>query len=273
VTDGSASLLLTDPHDDVVTTVTLPADQAVAATGISGWSSYDEYGNAATGSAAAPLGYGWLGGKQRSADAGSSELVLMGARVYNTRTGRFTSSDPVAGGNENSFNYPDDPVNKTDIDGLFGMPHFHIKLPKLHIPQLPYGAIIDHINTGLSVAAMFGCGPCGAISAGISVARGAYKVFVKHDRSGWMDIADGAMFGAAKGLEKLGELNRVRKMARFPKGVAGEARSYKRARGAIAAAHRAYERRYVARALRASTITSAANVTHFVVNHVRHKEW
>mgnify|MGYP001940238033 CR=1 FL=1 len=43
----------------------------------------------------------------------------MGARLYNPVTGRFTSTDPVYGGNANTYTYPVDPVNMTDLNGLF----------------------------------------------------------------------------------------------------------------------------------------------------------
>jgi hypothetical protein len=42
----------------------------------------------------------------------------MGARVYNPVTNQFTSPDPVTGGNETSYTYPNDPINKNDFTGL-----------------------------------------------------------------------------------------------------------------------------------------------------------
>ena len=42
----------------------------------------------------------------------------MGARVYNPETNQFTSPDPVKGGNENSYTYPNDPQNFRDFLGL-----------------------------------------------------------------------------------------------------------------------------------------------------------
>jgi hypothetical protein len=44
----------------------------------------------------------------------------MGARVYNPVTNQFTSPDPVTGGNETIYTYPNDPINKTDFDGNWG---------------------------------------------------------------------------------------------------------------------------------------------------------
>jgi hypothetical protein len=42
----------------------------------------------------------------------------MGVRRYNPVTGRFLSPDPVRGGNDNSYTYPLDPCNQSDLTGL-----------------------------------------------------------------------------------------------------------------------------------------------------------
>jgi hypothetical protein len=44
----------------------------------------------------------------------------MGARVYNPETNQFTSKDPIKGGNENSYTYPNDPINGSDCSGRNG---------------------------------------------------------------------------------------------------------------------------------------------------------
>ena len=58
-----------------------------------------------------------MGTKQRDADT-IGGLTLMGARLYNPTTGRFLSRDPIAGGNDNTYTYPADPINQFDLSGL-----------------------------------------------------------------------------------------------------------------------------------------------------------
>ena len=118
--DGSASLPLATLHGDVVTTVGITAtkDTATPAAGCSGWSDYTEYGaprdTTATAAVGGDRGYGWLGAKQRSTTSTfSAGLTLMGARFYNPATGRFTATDPVAGGNDNAYTYPQTPSTCT----------------------------------------------------------------------------------------------------------------------------------------------------------------
>ena len=131
-TGGTApdvELTVGNPHGDTVTTIALPITGtgptlAVGnATCIAGWSDYDEYGNPRTPAATTALtgatggtGYGWVGTKQRATDP-TSGLTLMGARLYNRSTGQFTSLDPEYGGNTTNYTYPQDPNNKSDLDG------------------------------------------------------------------------------------------------------------------------------------------------------------
>jgi RHS repeat-associated protein len=82
------------------------------------WVSFDEYGNREGASTGKLVTYDAYGQYERATT--SQGLILMGARVYNPVTNQFTSPDPVTGGNETSYTYPNDPINKTDFDGNWG---------------------------------------------------------------------------------------------------------------------------------------------------------
>jgi RHS repeat-associated protein len=234
----STVLQLTNLHGDV--TLQLPLDTAVAPTVLAA----DEYGNVRTGSSAAR--YGWLGAKQRSAETPTG-MLLMGVRVYNPVTGRFLQTDPVAGGSCNDYDYTcADPVNAYDLDGRWKH----------------WGKWLDRAATGLSVAAMFGCGPCAAASAAISLGRGIYKV--RHgDRSGWFDVAGSAFYGSARGLRYSSRLVRSYRMGRAPKGVRGMSKYYKNMRKRAAAQHRRFNHRYTRRADSLDRTYGAANTAFY----------
>jgi RHS repeat-associated protein len=61
--------------------------------------------------------YGWLGGKQRSAETPTG-VIRMGERLYVPELGRFLQVDPVPGGSANAYDYANqDPVNQLDLNG------------------------------------------------------------------------------------------------------------------------------------------------------------
>jgi len=107
---GKTKLQLPNLHGDVAATYVLGESSPFTAA-----PAVDEYGKPIENGEVAR--YGWVGAKQRDSSV-LGGLTLMGARLYNGRTGRFLSRDPLPGGNDNSYVYPTDPVNNFDLDGL-----------------------------------------------------------------------------------------------------------------------------------------------------------
>ncbi|MBC7269122.1 MAG: hypothetical protein H5T76_10410, partial [Streptomyces sp.] len=194
---GETTLNLNNPGGHLAATVSIPADQTsgTAATGIGSWNDYTEYGapkhtTTAAGSPATTSagGYGWYAEKQRHTSAATAELTLMGVRLYNRVRGLFTATDPIPGGNTNTYTHPTDPINQQDLDGKFGLSTKTWK----------------RIGVGLGVAAFAACvflsaGACivgGVIAAGVQ-ARG------KGSRWGsnrwWKSAGRGALFALGGG--------------------------------------------------------------------------
>lgn len=155
----TGELALANPRGDISATITLQPDQQQA-TGLDSWTRYTEYGTPVTTppnnpTGAAANGYGWLGANQRTTT--NTGLLLMGARLYNPTTGLFTTLDPIHGGNDTPYAYPNDPINKQDTTGK---------------------AWWGTIKTALGVASLFGCGACGAaalVMSAVDLGRAMYR--------------------------------------------------------------------------------------------------
>jgi len=183
---GDAAFQLVNLHGDVVTTVDSSAMPA-------GFQRFDEFGVAADGQADAR--YGWLGGKQRSAEA-LGDVILMGVRLYHPNTGRFLQSDPVDGGSATAYDYCNaDPINCLDLDGRWG-----IKLPSLSSIK----NAVTVVAKVASVASMIP-GPIGTI-AGV-VSAGAYAATGNWKEAAW------AMAGAAAAVVGAGAAVKLAKVA------------------------------------------------------------
>lgn len=110
-----------------------------------------------------------VGWGQRSADA-LGAVVLMGARLYDPAAGRFLSVDPVPGGSSSPYDYCNgDPVNCTDLNGLWGKPTW-----------------LTWSNVG-KVVAVAGAGACIIASAGACtiLAVAGVAISAKQNYDGW----------------------------------------------------------------------------------------
>jgi len=162
---GDVRLQLTNLHGDVAATIdpTMTAPQ---------FYSFDEFGVSAARQT--DPRYGWLGGKQRSAEA-LGDVILMGVRLYSPGIGRFLQVDPEPGGSATSYDYCSaDPINCFDLDGKW--PSF-----KRMFNYVKNNA--GNIGTGLGIAATVlafipGAQPfaavLGAVATGFSL-WGAYN--------------------------------------------------------------------------------------------------
>lgn len=108
---------------DIVWKISDIQGSIVAATssglGLDTTSKADEYGNIQNGGPVGTDRYGWLGTEQRAAD-NPGGIIRMGVRLYNPATGRFLSTDPIASGSANRYDYGDqDPANRSDPSGKF----------------------------------------------------------------------------------------------------------------------------------------------------------
>jgi RHS repeat-associated protein len=116
----AVTLNLVNLHGDIIRTTTPGASTSADGQ----FNDADEFGvvrdaSDATGTAIADgPRYGWLGAKQRATDTGAG-LMLMGVRIYAPLLGRFLQTDPVYGGNETPYGYPNDPVSSFDLSGLW----------------------------------------------------------------------------------------------------------------------------------------------------------
>lgn len=111
--DNTSKIQISNLRGDIVAQIPNVVGSVV---GVDSWTEVTEYGLLREGVGPLGQGYGWLGSKRRSNDTVGG-LTLMGVRLYNPVTGRFLSRDPIAGGNDNTYTYPVDPINKTDLDG------------------------------------------------------------------------------------------------------------------------------------------------------------
>jgi RHS repeat-associated protein len=186
--DGTTTLQIANLHGDIVATV--PNQTSGAGTTTSSFTEATEYGLTRYGFTGGAR-YGWLGSSQRSSDT-LAGIVLMGVRLYNPSTGQFLSRDPLQGGNENSYNYPNDPINMVDLSGTH------------HWWYYPAMTAIGFATTALEWAAS-ACGWLTLLCSGLigGLGNAAMTAVSNYDAGrGWRqcDVWDAFKVGFALGL-------------------------------------------------------------------------
>jgi RHS repeat-associated protein len=207
---GARVLQLVDLHGDVMTTLPIRDGENTADWTALRHQAADEYGNPTdltTGTVRATTGqapgrnsrYGWLGGKQRSADA-LAGVLLMGVRLYDPGTGRFWSVDPEPGGNATAYDYCSaDPVNCSDLDGRLGWLDKVVKTVKKAAKVVaPFAELASNIP-----------GPIGAAAAGVS----AIAYAVSGNKSKALQMVVGVALSAV-GVAAIGTAIKVGRYAR-----------------------------------------------------------
>jgi RHS repeat-associated protein len=192
VTASGVTLELPGLHGDIIATATTSS----TATGPASTYAYTEFGTPETGT---PGSYGWLGASQISGNALGGQL-LMGARAYNTNSGRFSQADPIPGGSANAYDYTfQNPVTNYDLAGTWACQSVPTQATHRICGQYLSNATVKHIETGAEAggiagglrAALAATRPVAEIWAIVVAMIATLALLVKIDDHGhgeWIDV-------------------------------------------------------------------------------------
>jgi RHS repeat-associated protein len=202
----TTSIGLAGLHGDILRTTTPTATGSPDGPALD----VDEFGlitNPDTATTGTGPRYGWLGRHQRATDTGTLGLTLMGVRLYTPTLGRFLTTDPVYGGNPNTYAYPTDPVNGFDLSGKcwgWGCEAIGGLARRAWDNQIVRGLIVGAAVVGLCGAtAGIGCAIAVGIVAGAAVESAHYLSTNRQRDWSWKNLAlragRGALSGAFRG--------------------------------------------------------------------------
>ena len=149
---------------------------------------------------------GWLGQHQKDLDhAGGLNLIQMGARPYTPLLARFLTVDPVEGGTANAYTYVTDPINDTDLTGMFGW-RSALKAAKHGAGRGWRGIQKGGRFLTNNKYARIGFAACGFLAGGIAAACAGVQTAAYLVQGRYREAAGAAFsFGIARGL---GRINR-----------------------------------------------------------------
>jgi hypothetical protein len=112
----------------------------------------------------------------------------MGARVYNPETNQFTSKDPIPGGNENNYTYPNDPVNTGDFSGLWSESVSEMIFVILTIMSIYYCPVTEGVGCAFALV-------LGGVGGGLDSFNESVNA-----KKPWWEVAGNTIVGVGLGL-------------------------------------------------------------------------